>query len=146
MDSARGDLQRRGLAIVGTERVRLDAHASQEHGAAVMAALMAVVRSLVSDVEAIIAKGGITSAEVAMTGLGADRAWVRGQLEIGVSLRQVGSTPGLLWYRAISATIRPRPGGGVLRSPDRYGWPSPGVSHEAPLGSALSLGDVIDAP
>jgi uncharacterized protein YgbK (DUF1537 family) len=51
-----------------------------------MRALTTAMRHLRGDVTAVIAKGGITSAEVARSGLGARTARVRGQLMPGVSV------------------------------------------------------------
>ncbi|MGI4894242.1 MAG: four-carbon acid sugar kinase family protein, partial [Janthinobacterium lividum] len=74
-----------GVVVLASERTRLAEHATLAHGAAVMTALTNAVqilvgRDLVGRVAAVVAKGGITSAEIARTGLGADVAWVVGQL------------------------------------------------------------------
>ena len=68
-----------GLAVVTTERHRRADHNTLRHGELVMQALTTAVRELMPDVEAVVAKGGITSAELARTGVGASRALVRGQ-------------------------------------------------------------------
>jgi uncharacterized protein YgbK (DUF1537 family) len=59
-----------------------------------MRALTVAVRALVSDVQAVVAKGGITSAELARTGVGATRARVRGQVLPGVSVWDLVSAEG----------------------------------------------------
>ncbi|HWV50494.1 MAG TPA: nucleotide-binding domain containing protein, partial [Microbacterium sp.] len=69
-----------------TERNRSAEHNTLRHGELVMRALTVAVRSLVPEVEAVIAKGGITSAELARTGVGASRAEVRGQVLPGISV------------------------------------------------------------
>ncbi|SFS56007.1 four-carbon acid sugar kinase family protein [Paenibacillus sp. BC26] len=74
------------LAIVATERVRLAEHGDLAIGALVMKALTNVVAQVAPYCDGVIAKGGITSADVASVGLGADTAYVAGQLEPGVSL------------------------------------------------------------
>lgn len=88
-EELRGDLAESGLAIVATERIRRDDHGTLDHAARVMAGLMRVVRTVADDVDAIVAKGGITSAEVATSGLGGRMARVRGQILTGVSLWDV---------------------------------------------------------
>jgi uncharacterized protein YgbK (DUF1537 family) len=93
VDLLRRQLDSTGVAVVATERERRAEHGGQAAGAAVMAALMAVVRRLAGEVDAVVAKGGITSAEVASTGLAASRARVLGQVETGIALWQVGTTP-----------------------------------------------------
>ena len=87
--AALAHLDRDGIAVVTTERRRGAERGSLADGAAVMAALMAVVRRLAPGVDAIVSKGGITSAELVTTGLGATRTRVVGQLEVGISLWEV---------------------------------------------------------
>ena len=74
------------VVVIASERVRRRDHDTLDHGHAVMTALTTAVRALADDAVAVVAKGGITSAEVARTGLRRDTAWVVGQLEPGVSL------------------------------------------------------------
>jgi uncharacterized protein YgbK (DUF1537 family) len=83
--AARDRLRDGRPAIVATERVRDTTHNSLRHGELVMTALITAVRELVSDVDVVIAKGGITSAEVAHIGIGARSATVLGQIAAGVS-------------------------------------------------------------
>ncbi|MFB9449525.1 hypothetical protein Dvina_38210 [Dactylosporangium vinaceum] len=90
---ARQRLAATGIAVVTTERRRRAEHGSLADGAAVMAGLMAVTRAVAPAVDAVISKGGITSAEVATTGLGGAVATVRGQLETGIPLWEVGGVP-----------------------------------------------------
>lgn len=73
------------VVTLSTSRVRRHEHGSLDHGAAVMRGLTAVVAAVVDQPGVIVAKGGITSAEVARTSLDAERAHVHGQLETGVS-------------------------------------------------------------
>jgi uncharacterized protein YgbK (DUF1537 family) len=54
-----------------------------------MDALVATVTSVADLADLVIAKGGITSAEVATRGLGARTATVLGQVEPGISLWQL---------------------------------------------------------
>lgn len=83
---AKKALARDGIAVIGSERTRHDHHNTLAHGEAVMAALMTAVRELSDDARVVVAKGGITSAEVATTGLRASSATVRGQVLAGVSV------------------------------------------------------------
>jgi uncharacterized protein YgbK (DUF1537 family) len=97
----RTDLDRDGLAIVATERARRRDHGTLGHAAAVMDALMHVVRELADDADAVVSKGGITSAEVATSGLGGRIARVRGQICTGVSLWEVRGRTGRLVPQAV---------------------------------------------
>ncbi|MFK4762691.1 four-carbon acid sugar kinase family protein [Microbacterium sp. ZW T5_45] len=92
--AARSRLSDGGLAVVTTERHRHAEHNTLRHGELVMQALTVAVRALVPEVDAVIAKGGITSAELARTGVGASRAVVRGQVIPGVSVWDLESTEG----------------------------------------------------
>ncbi len=125
-ERARAALEETGVAVVTTARIRRDSDDPMDVGSRVMANLIRVVARLGPDVDAVIAKGGITSAEVAK-GLGARSAEVVGQIEPGVALwllnlpRPISYTvvpgnvgdPGLLW-RLIR---RHRSSDGVGRSP-----------------------------
>ncbi|GAA5187454.1 four-carbon acid sugar kinase family protein [Rugosimonospora acidiphila] len=93
VEAARGQLAGTGVTVVTTERRRRPEHGALSDGATVMAGLMAVTRCLAPEVDAIVAKGGITSAEVVTSGLGASEATVLGQIEVGISLWQVGDVP-----------------------------------------------------
>jgi uncharacterized protein YgbK (DUF1537 family) len=87
-------LARHGICVVATERVRRPGHGSQADGATVMAGLMDVARALAPRAGAIIAKGGITSADLVTEALGASEAVVTGQLETGISLWDVAAAGG----------------------------------------------------
>ena len=91
---ARQRLAETGLALISTERQRRPEHNTLRHGELVMRALTTAVRILVPEVEAVVAKGGITSAELARTGVGATRARVRGQVLPGVSVWDLVSAEG----------------------------------------------------
>jgi len=84
--AATGQLAERGLAVLMTERLRSAEHSTLDHGARVMSALTTAVRELAPHVDIVIAKGGITSADVARVGLGATSARVLGQVAAGVSV------------------------------------------------------------
>lgn len=75
-----------GVAVLSSERVRAAGHGTLDHGRQVMTGLTTAVRRLAGAVSVVVAKGGITSAEVATSGLGADSAVVRGQVLPGVSI------------------------------------------------------------
>lgn len=86
--AARGlldQLRNNGLAILSSERTRHDEHNSLDHGEKVMAALVAAVRKIAPHAGVVVAKGGITSAEVARGALCAQSGTVLGQIAAGVS-------------------------------------------------------------
>ncbi len=85
-EAARPSISSRGLAVVTTDRIRSAEHNTLEHGEKVMAALTTSVRALMADVDVVVSKGGITSADVARIGLGATSAVVLGQVLPGVSV------------------------------------------------------------
>ena len=74
------------VVIVTSERVRSSDHHTLAHGEAVMRALTTAVEELLPTVDVVVAKGGITSAEVARVGIGATSAQVKGQVLPGVSV------------------------------------------------------------
>ena len=78
---ARARLDTDGLAVIATPRSRAD-DGSLRSGAAMMDRLIEVIGRLRDDVDAVIAKGGITSAAAAIS-LGAQIARVEGQLGAG---------------------------------------------------------------
>lgn len=74
-----------GLGILSSERIRRDEHDSLDHGEKVMTALITAVRTASPHVGVVVAKGGITSAEVARQGLHSRSGTVLGQIAAGVS-------------------------------------------------------------
>lgn len=92
-EAAASDL-RAGAVIISSERHRRAEHSTLDHAEAVMTALTTATAALAPDARAVVAKGGITSAEVARTGLSRRIAWVAGQLVAGVSLWVFSDTPG----------------------------------------------------
>ncbi|WP_127933873.1 nucleotide-binding domain containing protein [Nonomuraea polychroma] len=91
---ARRDLAERGVALVASERKRLADHGTLAHGAQIMTAICATVTALRPCLAAVIAKGGITSAQVARDGLGAASAWVVGPLLPGVAVWEIEASAG----------------------------------------------------
>jgi uncharacterized protein YgbK (DUF1537 family) len=85
-ERAGAQLSERPLAVVTSERVRSSENNTLAHGEKVMTALTTAVRDLLPRVDVVVAKGGITSAEVARTGIGATWAYVVGQVLPGVSV------------------------------------------------------------
>lgn len=80
-------------AVVYTSRELVtgaDAASSLAIGASVSAALIAVVRGIATQPRYVLAKGGITSSDVATKGLGVKRALVLGQLLPGVPIWLLG--------------------------------------------------------
>lgn len=82
----RDQLLERSFAIVTSERTRLESHNTLEHGEKVMQAIIAAVQGLCAYADVVVAKGGITSAEVARAGIGATKGWVLGQILPGISV------------------------------------------------------------
>jgi len=66
--------------------VRHGEHNTVQHGERVMDSLVGVVQALLPDVDLVISKGGITSADVAARGMGATSSRVLGQVLPGVSV------------------------------------------------------------
>jgi len=93
-DSVRETFAGSALAVLATERHRSREHNTLAHGERIMTALTTAVASLLPDVDVVVAKGGITSAEVARTGIGATSALVLGQILPGVSLWQLADRHG----------------------------------------------------
>lgn len=79
-------LQGDSLAIITSERRRLSEHNTLAHGEKVMDSLICAVKELCTYADIVVSKGGITSAEVARSGIGADDAWVLGQILPGISV------------------------------------------------------------
>lgn len=90
----RGLLLDGGFAMVTSSRVRSAQHNTLDHGERVMTALTTAVAAVRDVADVVIAKGGITSAEVARTGLGVDSAHVLGQVLPGVSVWSLEPEPG----------------------------------------------------
>lgn len=93
VSAARTQLADTGVAVVTTERERRREHDALTDGATVMAGLVAVVRELAPEIDAVVTKGGITSADVTTHGLGGTVATVVGQIETGVPLWTVDGVP-----------------------------------------------------
>ncbi len=89
IEGARVKIAERNFAIVASERVRLAEHNTLEHGGKVMEAIIFSVQGLCAYVDVVVAKGGITSAEVARAGIGANEGWVLGQILPGISIWRV---------------------------------------------------------
>jgi len=82
-------LQGNSLAIITSERHRLSEHNTLAHGEKVMDSLICAVNELCTYADIVVSKGGITSAEVARSGIGAVDAWVLGQILPGISVWKV---------------------------------------------------------
>ncbi|WP_053914344.1 four-carbon acid sugar kinase family protein [Streptomyces sp. TP-A0875] len=105
VDRVRADLTTRGLAIVSSSRSRRPADNTLSHGERVMTALTTAVDALADDAAVVVAKGGITSAEVARTGLGAHAARVRGQILPGVSVWDLTTRRGDRVYVVVPGNV-----------------------------------------
>lgn len=93
-DAARLAFAGSPVTILATERERSSQHNTLSHGERVMAALTTAVACLLPEVSVVVAKGGITSAEVARTGIGATSAVVLGQVLPGVSVWRMSARDG----------------------------------------------------
>ncbi len=93
-DEARRAFAGQPVTVLTTERERSSEHNTLAHGERVMAALTTAVASLLPAVGVVVAKGGITSAEVARTGIGATSARVLGQVLPGVSVWRMSARDG----------------------------------------------------
>jgi uncharacterized protein YgbK (DUF1537 family) len=82
----RDQLRGHGVAVLSSERVRRGEHDSLAHGELIVRALTTAAAEAAGEVGTVVSKGGITSAEIARTALGATRARVRGQLAAGISV------------------------------------------------------------
>lgn len=82
------------FAMLSSQRHRLSEHNTLDHGERVMAALTTAVAELADAVDVVVAKGGITSSEVARAGLGATSGRVLGQVLPGVSAWEIEPKPG----------------------------------------------------
>lgn len=87
-------LDTRSFAVLTSERDRASKHNTLSHGERIMTALTTAVRGALPHVSVVVAKGGITSAEVARTGIGATSALVLGQVRAGVSVWQLEDRDG----------------------------------------------------
>jgi len=94
-------LEESHFGFITTERTRLAEHNTLEHGEKVMEALISAVTQIAPLVEAVIAKGGITSADVARKGIGAKSAWVLGQILPGISLWKIEDRTGRSLYYVV---------------------------------------------
>ena len=88
-DRVRAQLDARSFAVLMSERDRSSDHNTLSHGERIMTALTTAVRAAVPHLSVVVAKGGITSAEVARAGIGATSALVLGQIRPGVSVWQL---------------------------------------------------------
>jgi hypothetical protein len=92
-DAARTAFAGKPVVILATERERSSEHSTLAHGERVMSALTTAVASLLPEASVVVAKGGITSAEVARTGIGAS-SLVVGQVLPGVSVWRMSARDG----------------------------------------------------
>jgi uncharacterized protein YgbK (DUF1537 family) len=90
----------RDLATAADATTDTDADASLELGQQVSASLVSIVRQLEQTPRFVIAKGGITSSDIATKALDVSKATVKGQLLPGVPVWQLGEGsryPGLFY-------------------------------------------------
>lgn len=95
-------LRRQGVAVLTTPR---NYRPNANRGAAIMSGLVATVRAVRDDCDAVVSKGGITSAEVARRAFGATRARVRGQLAHGVALWSLPTGRSDLPYAVVPGNV-----------------------------------------
>jgi uncharacterized protein YgbK (DUF1537 family) len=101
-------LDRDGWACVTTERQTDHVRSGLADGAVVMEALCSVVEAVADRCAAVVAKGGITSAEVAKSALRARSATVVGQLSTGVPVWSLSTPRGALPYVVCPGNIGDR--------------------------------------
>lgn len=95
-----------GIAVLASERIRSLAHSELSDGEQVMKALTATVREVADWCDAVVTKGGITSAQVAADGLQAESAEVCGQLEAGIALwRLQRPNNSRMWHAVIPGNV-----------------------------------------
>jgi len=99
---------RPGFTVLASERDRSGEHNTLAHGEKVMTALTTAVRELLPEFDVVVSKGGITAAEIASTGIGADRAVVEGQVAAGISVWRMTAADG----RAVRQVVVPGNVGG----------------------------------
>ena len=104
-------LERGELGVLYTSRELVTGHDNLAIGRTVTDALLAGLQQVASRPRFVIAKGGITSHEVAYRGLGALRATVLGQLQPGVPVWRLESGPGLR-HRGVPYVVFPGNVGG----------------------------------
>ena len=102
----RSALESDGIAAVATPR-EFVGEADFAAGADLMSRLMLLANSFRPQVDAVVAKGGITSAELAIS-LGAEVARVKGQLEPGVALWMLDLRSSRLPYAVVPGNVGDR--------------------------------------
>ena len=98
-------LRTQRVVTLATSRLRRSEHGSLHDGARVMDALTRTVAAVAQLPAAVVAKGGITSAEVARVGLSAEVGWVLGQISAGVSLWQLNAGERRLPYVVVPGNM-----------------------------------------
>lgn len=94
-DRAGHDLAERALrhghdvTVISSARERRSSDGELHHGERVMSGLIRAAREIAPHVDVVVAKGGITSAQIARDALGASDALVLGQILPGVSLWRI---------------------------------------------------------
>ena len=88
---AKKSLLTKGFVAIASERVRKIENNTLEDGEKIMKAIISVVAKLIENLDVVVAKGGITSAEVARIGIGSKSAWVLGQILPGISVWKLKS-------------------------------------------------------
>lgn len=133
VEALRARLRHQRVVVVGTERARSTDHGTLDHGARIMEALIAVVHALADEVDVVVSKGGITSAETARVGLRGESATVLGQVLPGVSSWRVDGRDGVPRHQVIVPGNVGEPGtlsdvvDLVLRAADRRPRAQPGA-------------------
>jgi uncharacterized protein YgbK (DUF1537 family) len=106
IESAKTELETKHLALITSERNRKSEHNTLAHGEMVMKSIIAAAQGLLSYVDVVVSKGGITSAEVARSGIGATSAWVLGQILPGISVWEMESREGrIITYVVVPGNV-----------------------------------------
>lgn len=93
------------VVTLATERTRHRHNDGLGDAARVMHALSSAVAQVAEVPGVVVAKGGITSAEIARSGFKADTAWVVGQVAPGISLWTLGKGPRQLPYLVVPGNM-----------------------------------------
>jgi len=105
VERARDGLDADGVIVVASERTRHAAHIDLLAGARVMNALVSIVVRLRGRFDGLVAKGGITSADIASRGVGVPSARVLGQVRPGVPVWRMRSGSTTLPYVVVPGNV-----------------------------------------
>ena len=103
--AVRHALQHHAIAAIVTERARRPEHGTLDHGSRVMTALSTLTARVADLAGTVVAKGGITSARIAVDGIGATTGTVIGQIATGISLWDLDAPGRTVRYISVPGNI-----------------------------------------